>query len=88
MGDLEASPRLTDEEFVRKGDDEASVCACNPIEKKYAGRGLLEDPYVVEWDQNDPENPYNWSKRRKWVITLQVRTDTCRMRIPQRELLV
>ena len=30
-----------------------------------------EDPSdVIEWLPNDPENPYNWPKARKWAITV------------------
>lgn len=39
----------------------------------YSGRGTHEDPFIVDWDEQDPENPYNWSKARKWLITIQVR---------------
>ena len=29
------------------------------------------DPHLVTWDgPNDPENPQNWSSRRKWAITI------------------
>ncbi|KAF9459570.1 MFS general substrate transporter [Collybia nuda] len=38
----------------------------------YAGSGTLEAPYIVDWDHNDPEDPYNWSKARKWLITSQL----------------
>lgn len=41
-------------------------------ERTYLGSGTLTDPYVVDWDLNDPEDPYNWSKTKKWVITMQV----------------
>ncbi|KZT11514.1 MFS general substrate transporter [Laetiporus sulphureus 93-53] len=41
-------------------------------EKRYPGSGTLEDPYVVDWDQGDPENPFNWKKSKKWVITIQL----------------
>ena len=41
---------------------------------KYPGRGTAEDPFVVDWDLGDPENPFNWSVLRKWIITLQVST--------------
>lgn len=41
--------------------------------KKYTGRGTPEDPFVVVWDDHDPEDPFNWSKGRRWLITLQVR---------------
>ena len=40
--------------------------------KKYPGLGTREDPFIVDWDVDDPENPYNWSKSKKWLITLQV----------------
>lgn len=33
----------------------------------YQGSGTEEDPYVVEWIENDPRNPMTWSKTRKWV---------------------
>lgn len=39
--------------------------------EKYRGRGTPEDPFVVDWDLGDPENPFNWSVARKWLITLQ-----------------
>ncbi|KAF2086509.1 MFS general substrate transporter [Saccharata proteae CBS 121410] len=25
---------------------------------------------IVDWEENDPENPFNWSSRRKWLITI------------------
>lgn len=40
---------------------------------RYPGTGTRGDPFVVDWDLGDPENPYNWSTRRKWAITSQVR---------------
>lgn len=40
--------------------------------RKYLGRGTHDEPYVVDWDADDVENPYNWPKRRKWAITFQV----------------
>ncbi|KAI0747878.1 MFS general substrate transporter [Daedaleopsis nitida] len=43
---------------------------------KYPGRGTHSDPYVVDWDLGDPENPYNWSDLRKWAITAQLATST------------
>jgi hypothetical protein len=38
----------------------------------YPGDGTLENPFVVDWDRDDPENPYNWSKRSRWLLTCQV----------------
>ncbi|KAF2691320.1 MFS general substrate transporter [Lentithecium fluviatile CBS 122367] len=34
---------------------------------EYDGSGTEDDPYVVEWMDNDPRNPMTWSKTRKWV---------------------
>jgi MFS transporter, DHA1 family, multidrug resistance protein len=28
-----------------------------------------KNPNLVEWEENDPENPYNWSKKRRWLYT-------------------
>ena len=35
------------------------------------------DPYLVSWDSsNDPENPKNWTIRRKWAATIVVSSFT------------
>jgi MFS family permease len=31
-----------------------------------------DDPFLVRWEENDPEDPYNWSTNRKSWITLQL----------------
>lgn len=41
-------------------------------ERKYAGSGTQDDPYLVEWLPNDAENPQTWSGTYKWMITAQV----------------
>ncbi|KAI0020811.1 MFS multidrug transporter [Xylariomycetidae sp. FL0641] len=48
-----------------------------PLLKQAAGNGSEEDqskdPNVVTWDgPDDPENPLNWSQRRKWTATILV----------------
>lgn len=42
----------------------------------YPGEGTLENPFVVDWDRDDPENPYNWPKRSRWLLTCQVCNQT------------
>lgn len=42
------------------------------INYDYEGSGTDEDPYVVEWIDNDPRNPMTWTKKKKWIITLTV----------------
>lgn len=38
----------------------------------YEGSGTDEDPYVVEWIDNDPRNPMTWPKTKKWLIAITV----------------
>lgn len=35
----------------------------------YDGQGTEDDPFVVEFQKDDPRNPMNWSSFRKWLIT-------------------
>ncbi|RDB24165.1 Efflux pump FUBT [Hypsizygus marmoreus] len=47
-------------------------CPAPPVHCTYPGNGTSDSPYIVDWDLDDPENPYNWTKARKWVITSQL----------------
>ena len=38
----------------------------------YPGEGTPESPFIVDWEPEDPENPYNWSKKKKWPLTYLV----------------
>ncbi|KAH0267824.1 MFS general substrate transporter, partial [Aureobasidium melanogenum] len=38
----------------------------------YPGSGTEEDPYVVNWIQNDPRNPQLFSNWKKWGLTMLV----------------
>jgi hypothetical protein len=42
------------------------------INYDYEGEGTEEDPYVVEWIENDPRNPMTWPKMKKWIIAIAV----------------
>ncbi|CAA7267626.1 unnamed protein product [Cyclocybe aegerita] len=44
--------------------------------RNYMGSGTAEDPYVVDWDLNDPEDPYNWPSVQRWFITAQLALST------------
>ncbi|TPX14316.1 uncharacterized protein E0L32_005512 [Thyridium curvatum] len=37
---------------------------------KYSGHGTSESPYVVEWIPDDPHNPFNFPRWKKWAITI------------------
>jgi hypothetical protein len=41
----------------------------------YPGGGTVEDPYVVTYIPNDPGNPFTWSDRRRWIVSLIVATE-------------
>ncbi|KAJ6546436.1 MFS general substrate transporter [Mycena vulgaris] len=38
----------------------------------YTGSGTLQDPFIVDWDLQDAENPLNFNNRKKWIITSQL----------------
>lgn len=33
----------------------------------YKGSGTNEDPYLIDWLNNDPEDPQRWPNARKWL---------------------
>lgn len=42
----------------------------NECDRSYAGKGTHEDPYVVDYLQNDTQDALKFSKPRKWTIAL------------------
>lgn len=38
----------------------------------YQGSGTQDDPYVVQWIDNDPRNPMLYSEVKKWSLTMLV----------------
>jgi hypothetical protein len=34
----------------------------------YKGEGTEASPYIVTWQENDPENPMNFSSVKKWYV--------------------
>ncbi|KAF8163013.1 major facilitator superfamily domain-containing protein [Crassisporium funariophilum] len=61
---------------VRDVEKSAQVDVCPVQERSYMGSGTQDDPYVVDWDLNDPEDPYNWPNLQKWIITAQLAATT------------
>lgn len=43
-----------------------------PYEPRSPESGTSENPFIVDWDFQDAQNPYNWSRTQKWIITMQV----------------
>ncbi|EXJ77033.1 hypothetical protein A1O3_10190 [Capronia epimyces CBS 606.96] len=46
------------------------------VNADYAGSGTSEDPYIVDWLDDDPENPKTYTERMKWGVTLLAATLT------------
>lgn len=42
------------------------------IEHHYDGAGTDDDPYIVNWIENDPRNPMNFPHAKKWFLTMLV----------------
>lgn len=49
-------------------DEEKAIPATEDSAKDQTEETTLEhDPNIVNWDENDPENPYNWTAKKKWL---------------------
>ncbi|KAJ5780701.1 hypothetical protein N7457_005861 [Penicillium paradoxum] len=46
------------------------------LEYPYQGSGTEDDPYIVEWLENDLENPKNYSETLRWSVTALIATMT------------
>lgn len=56
------------------GSDEEADLEAAPVKEEATPE---TDPNVVDWDgPNDPENPMNWSEKKKWlnIATLSILT--------------
>lgn len=73
--DLEIKPSKTSStvslEQRSTHDVEKGLPADTTAEKEPAVTDAERDPNVVDWDgEADPENPLNWSARKKWYANL------------------
>lgn len=46
------------------------------LDYPYRGSGTEHDPYIVEWLENDLENPKNYSETLRWSVTALIATMT------------
>ena len=42
------------------------------LNHNYDGAGTEEDPYVVVWLEEDPRNPMQWKRTRKWTYVMSM----------------
>lgn len=48
-------------------DEEKGLPVNGEPDKEPAVTDNEHDPNIVDWDENDPENPYNWTAKKKWL---------------------
>ena len=66
--DLERDPEKSEKDIEKDADSPASAAptTTNPQSK-------TKDPNLVEFDgPDDPENPQNWSRTKKWILTMSL----------------
>lgn len=63
FSDVELQQQTSSQETLRE-DVEANAA----LGKSKSGRSD-RDPNIVTWARDDPENPKNWSMKRKWAAT-------------------
>jgi multidrug resistance protein len=42
------------------------------LQQKYKGDGTEKSPYIINWLDDDPENPMTWKSAYKWFVTIFV----------------
>lgn len=72
MEKFEASkPRdpLTAEQLAQ-ADPAGGLVTADVLTYPFPGEGTAEDPYMISWIDNDPANPLNFTKGKKWLNAL------------------
>lgn len=49
----------------------------SPEEEKAELEKEAKDEFYVEWEEGDGENPLNWTKGRRWYVTLLAASCVC-----------
>lgn len=39
---------------------------------QYRGKGTSEEPFIIDWLPEDPENPQTWNAIYKWILAIFV----------------
>lgn len=58
------------EEQIAKADPAGGLVPVDILSYPFPGEGTAEDPFLVSWTENDPANPLNFTKGRKWTNAL------------------
>lgn len=57
-------------EQLKKADPVGGLASVDVLLYPFPGEGTVEEPYMVSWLENDPANPLNFSKGKKWLNAL------------------
>lgn len=60
---------LTPEQLA-KADAAGGLVTAEVLTYPFPGKGTEEDPYMISWVEDDPANPLNFTKGRKWTNAL------------------
>jgi predicted MFS family arabinose efflux permease len=63
------SKAIENDQPIAEQFDEENPPPPSTVEKENAPEG---DPFLAKWAPNDPENPYNWTTKKKSWITFQL----------------
>lgn len=55
------------EEQLSQADGAGGLVTKEVLMYDFPGEGTLDDPYLVSWIENDPANPLNFAKGKKWL---------------------
>lgn len=55
------------EEQLGQADKAGGLVTKEVLMYDFPGEGTLDDPYMVSWIENDPANPLNFTKGKKWL---------------------
>lgn len=58
------------EEQIAQADPAGGLVPVDVLTYPFPGEGTEEDPYLVSWVEDDPANPLNFTKGRKWTNAL------------------
>lgn len=53
-------------------DSSCTIVEKAEIMETYEGHGTEDSPFVVRWSENEPDNPYNWSTPKRYMILVQL----------------
>ncbi|CAN8104512.1 unnamed protein product [Discula destructiva] len=64
------SREVLSEKQIAKADAPGGLVPVDVLSYPFPGAGTVDEPYMISWVENDPANPLNFTKKRKWLNAL------------------